>query len=132
MSFRVYRMIKFVIILVLVALTTVAVNYGIAWIPIPSGLVAVIAMLLAKRQVKEVVVDERNYTIANRASRFTFQAGAIIMAFIGVTLEALRRNGCPELEPYALTLILSTAGLFIIYIFSTLYHSGKLGGGVEE
>ncbi len=132
MSYRAYRIIKFIIILVLVALTTVAVNYGIAWIPIPAGLVAVLAMLLIRRRVKEVVVDERNYTIANRASRFTFQAGAIIMAFTGVTLEALNRNGHPELEPYAMTLIFSATGLLIIYIFSTLYHSGKLGGGVEE
>jgi len=117
---------------VLVALTTVAVNYGIAWIPIPAGLFAVLAMLLTRRLVKEVVVDERNYVIANRASRLAFQAGAIIMAFVGVTLEALQRDGRPEIEPYALTLILSVAGLFIVYIFSTLYYSGKLGGGVEE
>ncbi len=132
MTFRAYRIVKFIIMLILVALTIVALDYGIAWIPIPAGLLAVIAMLLARRRVKEVVVDERNYAIANRASRFTFQVGATILAFIGVTLEALNRGGHPELHPYALTLIYSAIGLLVIYIFSTLYYSGKLGGGVEE
>jgi uncharacterized membrane protein len=132
MTFRAYKIVKFIIVVILVVLTIVAVNYGIAWIPIPAGLLAVIAMLLVRRRVKEVVVDERNYTIANRASRFTFQAGAIAMAFTGVTLEALDRGGHPELQPYALTLIYSAIGLLIIYMFSMLYHSGKLGGGVEE
>jgi uncharacterized membrane protein len=132
MTFRAYRIVKLIIVLVLVAATAVSVDYGIAWIPIPAGLLAVMAMLLARRRVKEIVVDERNYAIANRASRFTFQMGAIIMAFVGVTLEALSSGGHAELEPYAVTLILSATGLLVIYIFSSLYHSGKLGGGVEE
>jgi uncharacterized membrane protein len=132
MTFRAYRIVKFIIGLVLVALTVVSIDYGIAWIPIPAGLVAVVVMLLTRRKVKEVVVDERNYAIANRASRFTFQVGAIVMAFVGVTLEAMSSSGHAEFEPYALTLILSATGLLLIYIISTLYHSGKLGGGVEE
>lgn len=132
MSFRTYTILKLVIVIILVALVTLAVNYGIAWIPIPAALIAVLVMLLTRRSVKEVVADERNYTIANRASRFTFQAGAIIMTFIGITMEALNRNGHPELEPYALTLMFSAAGLLILYLLSILYHSGKLGGGTGE
>jgi uncharacterized membrane protein len=132
MTFRAYRVVKLIIVLMLVAVTVVSIDYSIAWIPIPAGLVAVLIMLLTRRRVKEIVVDERNYVIANRASRFTFQVGAIIMAFVGVTLEALSGSGHAEFEPYAITLILSATGLLVIYIFSTLYHSGKLGSGIEE
>jgi uncharacterized membrane protein len=132
MSYRAYRIWKLIIIMILVALTTLAWSQGIAWIPIPAAVAAIIVMVLMRRRVKEVVVDERNYTIANRASRFTFQAGAIIMAFTGITLSVMANNGHPELGPYADTLIFSTGGLFIIYIFSMLYYSGKLGGGGVE
>ena len=132
MSYRSYRICKLITIMILVALTILAIDRGIAWIPIPAGAIAILVMLLTRRTVKEVVVDERSYTIANRASRFTFQAGAFIMAYIGVTLAALVRSGHPDLGPYADTLIFSACGLLVIYIGSILYHSGKLGGEVEE
>ena len=129
MSFRTYRIWKFIIMLILVALIIVSLELSIAWIPIPAALVALLVMLLTRRRVKEVVVDERNYTIANLASRFTFQAGTIVMAFVGITLSVLANNGHTELGPYADTMIFSAGGLLIIYLFSILYHSGKLGGG---
>jgi uncharacterized membrane protein len=132
MSYRTYRILKFVIILILLALTALAWSLGIAWIPIPAAAAAIIAMVLMRRGVKEIVVDERNYTIANRASRFAFQIGAIIMAFTGITLSVMSNNGHPELGSYGDTLVFSTAGLLIIYLFSMLYHSGKLGGGGVE
>jgi uncharacterized membrane protein len=132
MSFRAYRILNLVITMILVALVILAINYGIAWIPIPAAIVAVLGMFLTRRMVKEVVADERNYTIANRASRFTFQGGTIVMAFIGITLSALANNGHPDLSPYADTLIFSACGLFVIYMACILYYSGKLGGGTGE
>jgi uncharacterized membrane protein len=132
MSYRAYRILKLITIIILVALTILAIDRGIAWIPIPAGVIAVIIMLFTRQRVKEVVADERNYTIAHHASRFTFQTAAIIMAYVGVTLAALARDGHPELGPYANTLIFSAVGLTVIYIMSYLYYSGKLGGGGLE
>lgn len=131
MSFRTYRIWKFIIILILVALTIFAVNQGIAWIPIPAALAAILIMLLTRRMVKEVAVDERSYTIANQASRITFQAGAIIMVFVGVTLGALSRSNYPDLQPYADTLVFGAGGLLIIYLACILYYTGKHGGAEE-
>ncbi len=131
MSYRAYRIWKFITILILVALTIFAINQGIAWIPIPTALAAILIMLLTRRMVKEVVVDERNYTIANQASRITFQASVIIMAFVGVTLGALSRGNYPDLQPYADTLVFGAGGLLIIYIATILYYTGKHGGAEE-
>ena len=86
MSFRTYRIWKGLTTMVLAVLVVWAVSQGIAWIPIPAAVVALFIMFITRRAVKEVVVDERSYTIANQASRVTFQAGAIIMVFVGVTL----------------------------------------------
>ena len=131
MSYRAYRIWKFVIMVVLIALMILAVIAGIAWIPIPAGLAAVIVMLLLKRKVREVVVDERSYTIANRASYFTFQVGAIIMCFVGLTLMSMHNAGHTELGPYAETLIFSAIGLLIVYMASVLYYTVKHGSTEE-
>ena len=131
MSFRMYQIWKGLTVMVLAALVAWSVSQGNAWIPIPAAAAALLIMFLAKRAVKKVVVDERSYTIANKASRITFQAGAVILVFVGATLQALSRGNYPELRPYADTLILSVLGLMILYLISILYYTGK-HGGIEE
>jgi len=131
MSFKMYRIWKGLTTMVLAALVVWAVSQGNAWIPIPAAAGALLIMFLTRRMVKEVVVDERSYTIANRASRITFQAGAIIMVFVGITLGALSRGNYPELRPYADTLVFSACGFLILYLISILYYTGKHGGAEE-
>ena len=108
-----------------------AVSEGLAWVPIPAAAVALLIMFLTRRMVKEIVVDERNYTIANQASRITFQVGAVIMAFVGLTLGALSRGDYPDLRPYADTLIYSACGFVLLYLINILYYTGKHGSTEE-
>ena len=132
MSFRIYQLLKFGVVAILAGLIIWAVDQGNAWIPIPAAIIAVVILLLIRRGVKEVVVDERTYSIAEKASRITFQAGAIVMVFVGITLGALSRSTHPDLGPIADTLIFSAIGLTLMYMMSYLYYSGKLGGGGKE
>ena len=131
MSYRAYQIWKLVMIMIVVGLTILAIDRGIAWIPIPAIMIGVIIMLITRRMVKEVVVDERSYTIANQASRITIQAGAIIMVSVGVTLGVLAQSDYPNLQPYADTLVFSAIGFLILYIISILYYTGKHGGAEE-
>jgi len=131
MSFRMYQICKFLIVLIMAGPVAWAVTAGIAWIPIPAAAVALFIMFLTRRTVKEVVVDERSYTIASQASRITFQASAIIMAFVGLTLEALSRGDYPNLRPYADTLVFSACGLVLLYLANVLYYTGKYGATEE-
>jgi uncharacterized membrane protein len=128
MSFRTFRLIELAFIVILVVLVTLSVNAGIAWIPVPAAVLAVAGLLLLRRRIKEVISDERTETIGNKAARFTFTTATLIMAFGGATLGALSTH-YPDCQPYANALIFSSGILMVIYIFASLFYSGKMGGG---
>jgi uncharacterized membrane protein len=131
MNYRTYQIWKFVLIMILVGLTILAVFQAIAWIPVPAMVIVMAVMLILRRRVREVVVDERSYNIASQASRITFQAGALIMVAVGITLMALSRGNYPELESYGYTLIYGALGFIVLYLCSVLYYTGKHGGAEE-
>ncbi len=128
MSYRTFRIIELAIVAGLASLTVYAVSGGIAWLPAPAVVIALVLMLWLRRRIKEVVSDERNETIANKAARLTFIAATLIMVSGGVTLSALSQSR-PDLETYANMLVFGAGGLMIIYLFATLYYSGRMGGG---
>jgi uncharacterized membrane protein len=128
MSFKTFRIIELAIIVILVSLITFAMSDGIAWIPVPAAVIAVAALYLLRRSIKEVVTDERTENIGNKAARFAFFTGTLIMAFGGATLGALGIH-YPNLQPYANALVFSGGVLMVIYIFASLFYSGKMGGG---
>ena len=131
MNHRTFRIIELAIIVVLVVLIIFAVNDGIAWIPVPAAVITVTVLYLVRRSIKEVVTDERTETIGNKAARFTFFTGTLIMVFGGATLGAFSHN-YPNLQPYADALVFSSGLLMVIYIFASLFYSGKMGGGGLE
>ena len=128
MSYKTYRLWKAAVIVIVAVLVGWAVPQGNAYIPIPAAAIAMVILLIIRRGVKEVVIDERTYSIANRASRAAFQIAALLMALIGATLVALGYNEYPELEPVGFTLIYSAAGLLLVHLISYGYFSRKLGG----
>jgi uncharacterized membrane protein len=131
MSYKTFRIIELGIIVILVSLITFAVSDGVAWIPLPAAVIAVAGLYLLRRRIKEVITDERTETIGNKAARFTFFTGTLIMAFGGATLGAFSHN-YPNLQPYANALVFSGGVLMGIYIFASLFYSGKMGGGGVE
>jgi uncharacterized membrane protein len=125
MSYRTYRMWKLLVVIIVAVLVGWAVPNGNAWIPVPAAVAAMAIMLLIRRGVKEVVIDERTYSIANRASRWTFQAGVLLMVLVGATLVALGYGEHPELKTPGFTLIYSACGLLIVYLIGYYYYARK-------
>jgi uncharacterized membrane protein len=131
MSYKNYRLLKAVLVIIVAALVGWAVPQGNPYIPIPAALAAMVIMLLFRRSVKEVIVDERIYSIANRASRITFQVGALIMVLIGATFIALGYGDYPKLGPIGFTLIYSACGILVLYLVSYSIYNRKYGGKSE-
>jgi uncharacterized membrane protein len=128
MSYSTYRLWKALVVIIVAALVGWAVPQGNAFIPIPVAAAAMVILLIIRRGVKEVVVDERTYSIANRASRAALQIGTLMIVLIGATLVALGYGEYPDLEPIGFTLIYSAAGLLLVYLTSYAYNSKKMGG----
>ncbi len=128
MKYQTYRWWKALVVIILAALVGWSVPAGYAWVPVPAAVVAVALLLIVRRGVREVVVDERTYNIANRAARMAFQVGVLAMALLGATLLALGYGDYPNLEPVGLTLVYTAAGLLVIYLIGYYSYSRKLGG----
>jgi uncharacterized membrane protein len=128
MSYNTFRIYKLVIVIIIAVSVSSAVATGIPWLPVPVAAVGAAVMLLIRRRVKELVIDERTWRIAERAGRLAFQVGAILMALTAATLLALARSGNESFEQAGFVLAYTAAGMVAIYYFGYIYYSKKLGG----
>jgi len=128
MSYKTFKLLRLVVVVILGVLVTWAAANGNAWIPVPAVIVAIIILLLFRRGVKEVIVDERTYSVAYKASRFAFVVFAVGAVTIGATLLALGKAGQPELKPVGFTLTYSICALVLIYSIAYSYYNRKFGG----
>lgn len=128
MKYATYRIWKLVVILVLYALVAWATVQGNVWIPLPAALAAVIILVIARRAVKETIVDERTFSIAERASRIAFQWGIIATILVGATLAALGQGDRPELSPPGFALLFTAGGMTVVYLIAYYITAARMGG----
>ncbi len=128
MSVKQFTIVRIFVVIIMAGLIGWAVANGNALIPIPVAIAALVILLLFRRGVKEVVVDERIYSIAEKASLITFRIFGIAVAVIGATLVALGQEVVPEVEPIGFTLTYSVCGLVAIYYIAYIYYNKKYSG----
>jgi uncharacterized membrane protein len=126
MSRRWFRLLVAVITLTVVVLVGWSIATENAVVPIPAVIVGLVLLYLLRRQVREVVEDERNYKISEKASRFAIQVFALVAAISGVTLIAVSTNDSALLREVGLTLAFCACGILILYLISYAYHSRKI------
>jgi uncharacterized membrane protein len=128
MSFKTFTVIKMFVVIIMAGLVGWAVVSGNALIPIPVAIAALVILLLFRKGVKEVVVDERIYSIAEKASLVAFRVFGIAAALIGATLVALGQEVVPEMEPIGFTLAFAVCGLMVIYYIAYTCYKRKYSG----
>jgi uncharacterized membrane protein len=128
MSFKTYTAIRIFVIIIMAGLISWAVTSGNVWIPAPVIIAAIVILLLFRRGVKKVVVDERIYSIAEKASYLAFRVFGIAAAVIGATLVALGQKTVPEMEPIGFTLAYAVCGLMVIYYIAYTCYKRKYSG----
>lgn len=128
MSFKQFTVMKIVVVIIMGGLIGWAVSNGNYWIPVPAVIAALMIVLLFRRGVKEVVVDERVYSIAEKASYLAFRIFGIAAAVIGATFVALGQETVPELLAIGLTLAFAACGLVLIYYIAYTCYKRKYSG----
>jgi uncharacterized membrane protein len=128
MSYKTYRLWKALVVIIVAVLVGWAVPSGNAFIPVPAAIAGMVILLVIRRGVKEMIVDERTYNIANQASRAAFQIVTLVLVLIGATLLALGYGEHPGVEPVGFALIYSAGGFLVVYTLSYAYFNRKLGG----
>jgi uncharacterized membrane protein len=128
MSYKTFKLIRLVIIIILGVLVAWAAYQGNAWVPIPAVIGAITIMLLLRRGVKETIVDERVYSVAYHASRLAFIIFSVGAVTAGATFLALGQSGTPELKPAGFTLCYAVCGLVIVYNMAYIFYNRKFSG----
>lgn len=128
MSYRNFKLLRLLVVIILGVLVAWSSAMGNAWIPIPAVLVAVTILLLFRRRVKEITVDERTFSIAYKASRVAFVVFGVGAVALGTTLLALGKSGQPEFRLIGFTLCYAICALALVYSIAFSYYNRKFGG----
>ena len=128
MSRKMFKLCGIIITMAVGGLIGWAITTGNALIPIPAVIAGAVILYLFKKGVKEVVEDERIYSIADKASRRTIQIFGVLIAAAGATLIAIGRGGSPDLEQAGFALAYSACALLVLYFILYTYYSMKLSG----
>ena len=132
MNIKTYRNWRTALTVIIAAIAAVSVTIGNAYVLIGAVLVGMIILLILRRRVKEVIYDERTYTIAYKAARLTVSAVGISMAIAGAILLALNRDTISSTAAQVgFALLYATCGLLVVNLAAYTYYSRKLGGKNE-
>jgi uncharacterized membrane protein len=124
MEYQKFRMIQIAIAAllgILVSMSIVQGNYVMPFIGIAAAMGIV---LVAKKKVKEVTVDERDIKIAGMAARMSFSISSVAMALIAIIFMALRDSN-PIYYAVASTLSYATCGMLMLYSAFSWYYAKK-------
>ena len=125
MSMKWFRLYGAAIIVAMAALIGWSIATGNAVVPVPVVIGGAVLLYLLRRQVSDVIADERNYRVSEKASRFAIQVFALVTAISGITLTAVSTNDSTPFRDVGLTLAFCACALLTLYMISYAYHSRK-------
>ena len=118
------KIIRLVIVIVMTIAIGVSVNQGIAFVPPVAMVLAAGIVLFMFRQVKETVVDERDYKIGGQAARITFNITAVSLTALGGGLMAYGIKD-PDFYRFGYLILYIVTFMLVVNIFTFLYYQKK-------
>jgi uncharacterized membrane protein len=116
-KYKIYRLIITVTLAAIFSASIMARNYAI---PIISLIIAIGLIYMLKKNVKEVLEDERDYEIAGKAARYAMGIYSYLMLII-IFILFIGRTHVQSFETIASILAYSVCSLIIIYSFVFKY-----------
>ncbi len=122
-----YRLIMASTIIIMMVLSGWAAVSGYAWLPAPVFIIGIIILGLSRRRVKELRVDEREYSIGTRSFALACTIFSTLAVISGITLIGLGQD-TPVLLAIGFTLFGSVVALGIFFYTVKFYLDRKMGG----
>jgi uncharacterized membrane protein len=110
-TFSIYRIIAVSIVTIVVS---VSINYGNWYLPVISVTASWILLYWLRRNIKEVIADERDYIVAGKASGLAMNIFLLVSVIIGIILYSIGRENI-ALFNIATTLLYSACFLMVLY-----------------
>ncbi len=127
MSYKKFKLWRTIIIIVAILVGWSVANNN-ALIPVPAVIAGTVIVLLLRRGMKEVIVDERVFSVADKAAMLVFRTFVIIAGLTAATMLALNHERYPDLEQAGFTLAYSVCALLLFYYIAYVYFNRKYGG----
>jgi uncharacterized membrane protein len=122
MTLKQYQWLKMAVTVILAIIFSQAIIFKNYLIPIAAVTIAFLILIMAKKKVKGIIADERDYAIGGKAALLTIQVYSWL-AVIAMFFLYTRRDLNPAYEPIAITLAYSTCLLMISYgLIFRYYH----------
>ena len=101
---------------------------GDLWRLVIAVTVGLGVILLLRRRIGEVTVDERVHLINEKASTRTVEVFVVITVLVGFVLIALSSSGYADFSQSGFTLVYSACALLILHLIFRHYYRRKYGG----
>jgi len=108
-----------------VSVSVVRSNYLLSSIGIALGL---LLLYVAGKQLDEVVKDERNAMIQQKASTMTLSIVSLTLAFAGIAVVELSNRGYALIEGYGYFMAYLSMGIMSLNGVFNWYYGKQLGG----
>ncbi len=127
MNAKTYSLLMRVIAVALAALIAASVVRALPlYVPLLAVMAVLVAAVIIRRQVKEVMSDERNRRIDEKATSASYRIFTILGAAFALVVLMLR-NSLPSWAGVAgETVAYSVCGLMLLHLASSRFYSSKL------
>jgi len=126
MNKKKFQMVRLLIIIILTIFISWAINSGVSVFVALFGIgIALVFQYLLRKQVTEILEDERSHRINEQAAMTTLNIFIPLVTLVAVTLIVIRNNMLPEYREIGTILSYSVCMLIIIYQAARLYHEKK-------
>ncbi|MFC2017904.1 DUF2178 domain-containing protein [Chloroflexota bacterium] len=127
MSYKKFRIWKILVVIFVSVLVGWSIANDNALVPVPAVIAGMVIMQLLKRGVKEETVDERVFSIADKAAMLVFRVFVLLACMASATMLALNRENT-DLRQAGFTLAFSVCFLLVVYYLAFIYYNRKYGG----
>lgn len=121
MSYKTFKWVRVFMAMFIAATVSIAVTIENSYLAIAAVAVGMVSMLLIKKNVKEVLVDEMVKDIAGRAALMAYSITIPVLALLSLVFmfSNLSQRGS---DLYNLGVILSYIALFNMFVYSFFYY----------
>lgn len=127
MSYDRYKLWRILVIIIVAVLIGWSIANQNALIPVPAVIAGIVIVLLLRRGMKEMTVDERIFSVADKAAMFVFRVFVLLAAMTAATMLALDRES-HDLEQAGFTLAFSVCIMLLFYCIAYIFYNRKYGG----
>lgn len=121
MSFKVFKIIRMLISMAIGITVALAISLQNFYIALSAILIGIIALIVIKRNVKDVMVDEMIKAIAFRSASIAYSTSVVILALFSLVFVFANLDN-QESFYYQLGIIFSYIALFNMAVYSIAYY----------